>query len=154
MLVDAVTARIEAIAGLAGCVEGALSLSEMLARKTLPQRRLTAFVIPSGLNGRAAQSSENAFLQEVDETIAVVLMLRTANDATGSRAMPGLDTLVWEVIYRLAGWSPEASPDEETSGNEPIGVLELRRGRALNLSAGTVFYQLDFALQQQVRVVS
>ena len=154
MLVDAVTARIETIEGLEGCVEGALSLSEMLAKKTLPQRPRSAFVIPAGLTGRAAQSSENAFLQEVDETIAVVLMLRAANDATGARAMPGLDAVVWSVIHALCGWSPEIEGDPEASGIDPVGVFELRRGRALSLSAGTVFYQLDFALFQQVRVVA
>ena len=57
------------------------------------------------------------------------------------------------VIFALAGWAPEDS-DPETDGTDPIGVLVLRRGRVNSLDAGTVFYQLDFAIQQQVRVIS
>jgi hypothetical protein len=155
LLVDAVTERLgSAVEGLDGAVDSALSLAEMLARKALPQRAVSAFVIPSGLTGRTAQSSENAFLQDVDETVAIVLVLRSANDVSGERSLPGLSTLVWSVIFALAGWSPEVEPDEAATGIDPTGVLELRRGRTLQLSAGTVFYQLDFALMQQIRIVA
>lgn len=153
MLVDAVAERLGTVAALAGCVEGTLDFSEMLARKALPQRALTAFVIPAGLNGGMAASSQNAFLQAVDETVAVVLVLRSANDATGTRSLPGLDALIWSVVFALAGWAPDSYSDEDVAGIDPTGVFELRRGRTLSLSAGTVFYQLDFAIAQHVRVL-
>lgn len=151
MLADQVRARLETVEGLAGAVDGALHLAELVGKQALPQRPLSAFVIPAGLNGGGAESSENAFLQAVDETVAVVLVLRSANDATGARAMPGLDALVWSVILALAGWAPSGVDD--AAGIDPTGVFELKRGRTLSLSAGTVIYQLDFAIGQQLRVL-
>jgi len=148
MLVEAVTVRLgSAVAALEDSIAGALSLAELLARKALPQRPVSAFVIPAGLTGREALSSEAAFVQAVDETVAVVLVVRAANDSTGGRALPELEALVWSVIGALCGWSPE--PEDNL---DPVGVLELRRGRTLQLSAGTVVYQLDFALLEQVRI--
>ena len=160
MLIDAVIARIEqAIPQLDNRVKGGLDLAEMMRRKALPNYTPAAFVVDNGISGRAAQAAASMFLQDAEETVSVVLILRTAGDVTGARGQPTLTRLKWQVILALAGFAPELEAvtdgDEELVGEiDPVGVLVLRRGRVNSLEAGTVYYQLDFALQQQVRVVA
>lgn len=154
MLADAVAERLHVgVAALADRVETALSLAEMLRRKALPNYTPAAFVVPNGIAGRAAEFSENIFVQAAEEIVSVVLVVRTAGDVRGARTQASLQTLIWSVIFALCGWSPPP-PDDDQSGTDPVGVLELRRGRINSLDAGTVFYQLDFAIAQQVRIVS
>lgn len=155
MLADEVATRLKAnVVALSGRVESALDLSEMMRRKALPNYTPAAFVLPNGLSGGAAQSSENAFLQMADELVSVVLVQRTAGDVRGSKGQAPLQTLVWAVVLNLCGWEPEPAGNEDESGSDPIGVLALRRGRLISLDAGTVFYQLDFAISLQLRVIS
>ncbi|CDP54068.1 hypothetical protein [Devosia sp. DBB001] len=85
-----------------------------------------------------------AFTQMIDETVGVILMIRTANDVTGARGVPKLDALIWQVIEAICG-SAEAGA---------IGDLRLTRGRMISVNAGAIFYQLDFATQLQVRITS
>lgn len=154
MFDEAITQLETAVPALAGRVKGALDLAELLRRKALPAYTPAAFVVDNGMSGGAAESSQNAFIQAAEEMISVVLVLRTAGDVTGAKSQPALNVLKWAVIFALSGWSPAASADPELSGADPVGVLELRRGRVNSLDAGTVFYQLDFAIAQQIRVVS
>lgn len=147
MLVDDIVARLGAqVAALTGRVQGALELSEMQRQKALPNYTPAGFVVPNGIVARGdGDASANAFLQMVDEVVSVVLVLRTAGDVRGAKTQPQLHTLIWAVINALCGWDPGAGE---------IGVLSLRRGRIVSFDAGTVFYQLDFAIQDQVRVTS
>ena len=155
MLADDVATRLEStVDALSGRIKPALDLSEMMRRKALPNYTPAAFVLPNGIAGGRAQSSENAFLQMADELVSVVLIQRSAGDVRGSKGQAPLQTLVWAVILALCGWEPAAMGASDASGSDPVGVLELRRGRLLSLDAGTVFYQLDFAISQQVRVIS
>lgn len=155
-LIDATVDRLgTAVAALAGGrVKGALELAEMLRQKALPNYTPAAFVVDNGLNGGAAESSQGAVLQAVDETLSIVLVLRTAGDVTGAKTQPQLNDLKWAVVFALVGWSPADAIGDDETGTIPIGVFELRRGRVISLDAGTVFYQLDFAISQQVRVIS
>ena len=148
MLAEAVVTRLDTtVLALAKRVEGALSLSEMMRRKALPNFTPAAFVVPNGIAGRRAASSEGMFVQEAEELVSVVLVIRTAGDVRGAKGQAPLNELVWAVILALCGWAPE-----DSDFLDPVGVLELRRGRVTSLDAGTVFYQLDFALLQQVRI--
>jgi|GEM_PF-323914 len=156
LLVDGVIGRLEAqVPALANRVKGALDLSELIRKQALPQYTPGAFVTDNGMVGRTADSSAGAFLQLAEETVSVLLILRTAGDVTGAKTQPKLSELKWQVIYALDGWAPEVDEDaEDETGTDPIGVLELRRGRVNSLDAGTVFYQLDFAIVQQIRVIA
>lgn len=156
LLVDGVVTRLEErVPVLAQRTKGMLDLSEMMRQKALPAYTPAAFVGHNGITGGAAEFSENAFLQAAEEAVSVVLVQRTAGDVIGSKGQGPLHVLVWDVIYALSGWSPaDPDPDDEGDGTTPIGVLVLRRGRTNELRAGTVFYQLDFGLQQQIRVLS
>lgn len=154
MLADETIGRLEAVVpALNKRTKGALDLTEMLRRKALPNYSPAAFVVLNGISGGTAQFSESMFVQAAEEVVSVILVLRTAGDVTGAKGQAELHTLVWAVIYALCGWAP-ADADPEGNATDPIGVLVLRRGRVNSLDAGTVFYQLDFAIQQQVRVVS
>jgi len=150
-VVDRLAQKIPALAG--GRVRGALEFAELVRQKALPNYTPAAFVVDGGMSGRGAESSAGAFLQDAEEGIAVVLVLRSAGDVTGARAQPKLSELKWQVLFALCGWAPEGAEDEDEDGTDPVGVLELRRGRINSVDAGTVFYQLDFAIRQQIRLL-
>ena len=76
-----------------------------------------------------------------------VLVMRAAGDATGARSADPLRDLRNEVIARIVG--KEAPSDW---GGETIGVFRLSRGELLSMSAGTLIYQLDFAIDDQLRI--
>ncbi|KQZ14304.1 hypothetical protein ASD44_09635 [Mesorhizobium sp. Root554] len=146
MLVAELVERLDAtVPSLARRVEGAAELAELVRRKALPQASPFAFVLPTGLVARAeGDSGTGVFTQMVDEVFAVVLFVRASGDITGGKALPAIDALVWAVIGAVCGWGPD----------EAIGVFQLRRGQLLSAEAGAVIYQLDFALQQQVRIIA
>jgi hypothetical protein len=145
MLVADLVARIAgAVPQLTRRVETAAELSELVRRKALPQASPYAFVLPAGLHSRShGEAGAGYFVQNVDETFAVVLCVRVSGDVTGSRAVPAIDALVWAVIEAVCGWGPA----------DAVGVFHLRRGQLLSAEAGAIIYQLDFGLQSQVRIV-
>ncbi|MCF1744622.1 phage tail terminator protein [Paradevosia shaoguanensis] len=145
MLVEFVKERLlAAIEELQGRAHEVADLSELLRKKALPNAPAVAYVLPLGLSGRGGESSAGAFTQMVDEIIGVVLVIRTANDVTGGRGVPKLDNLIWRVIEAVCG-SAEAGA---------IGDFRLMRGRMVTVVDGSIFYQLDFATQLQVRITS
>lgn len=146
MRVADLVARIETkVPALGQRIETAAELSELVRRKALPQASPFAFVLPLGLHGRSdGDAATGVFTQMVDEVFAVVLFVRASGDIGGGRTLPAIDALVWSVISAVGGWGPE----------DAVGVFHLRRGQLLSAEAGAVIYQLDFALQQQVRILS
>lgn len=146
MLVADLSARIQArVPALAGRCRQALDLAEMLKTRQLPTASPTVFILPLGLIPRgAAEVATGAFRQMVDEAFGVLIFVRTSGDPTGARAQPLIDELIDELIGAICGWGPE----------EAVGVFQLRRGQLHSAVAGGVFYQLDFGLQQQVRIFS
>ena len=151
MLADDVVARLGAVVpALTDRVQGALQLTELIRQKALPNYTPAAFVVPNGLVFGEAQYETGYFIQGVDEVISIVLILRSAGDVRGAKVQGELQALIWAVIAALAGWSPESLETDEPVG--PVGVLVPKRGSLARLDAGTVFYQLDFSIQQQLRV--
>ena len=145
MLVAELVARIDSrVPELARRVEGAAELSELVRKGGLPQAPRHAFVLPLGLVARnQGDAAAGAFTQLVDEVFAVMLVIHAAGDIAGARSLATVDQLVWKLIAALAGWGSE----------EVVGVFSLRRGQLLSAEAGTVIYQLDFAIQNQLRVL-
>jgi hypothetical protein len=143
MIVDQVIARLIAqVPGLSGRVEGAAELAALVRQDSLPQEMPAAFVLPLGVNGRDPDATAGLFLQMFDEIAGVILMVESAADPTGAQSLATIDSLIDATLAALAGWEPV----------DAIGVLTLLRGRLVSLSAGTVIYQLDFTLQQQLRI--
>lgn len=143
-MIEAVKTRLaDQVATLKDRIDGAADFAELMRKNQLPQVTPAAFILPLGLRGARAEASTGAFVQDVTETIGVLLVLRT-HSGTGDRALPELDALIASVIAALAGWAP---------GDE-TGVFTLTRGQLVNMQAGTIVYQLDFAINDQLRILS
>lgn len=146
MLAADLVARIEErVEALAGRVEGAAELAELIRQNAWPQASPAAFVIPLGLTALSqGDAAAGAFTQAVGEMWGVLLVVRAAGDITGAKAWPKIDELVWQVIAAVCGWAP----DDQT------GVFRLARGGLVGASAGRVSYQLDFVIEDQVRIIA
>ncbi|WP_316200407.1 MULTISPECIES: hypothetical protein [unclassified Bradyrhizobium] len=144
-LVDSVAARIEAlVSDLAGRVEGIADLAALVAEGALPQREVTAFVVPLGFDDRGGDSATSVHTQMLENAIGVVLCIKALGDTKARRALPPIERLTDSVLHAVAGWAPD----------DVAGVFRVTRGRLLSAEKGLVLYQLDFALQDQLRVVS
>lgn len=142
LVADVKTRIASAVADLSGRVEEAAELAALVRDGALPQRSPAAFVLPLGLDGREPGSVAGLFRQNVDETIAVVLVLQALGDPKAQRALTELATLIDQVVNAVCGFQPAGA----------IAPLQLRRGRLVSVSAGTIIYQIDFALPKQLRI--
>jgi hypothetical protein len=142
MLVDDIIERLDDVTGLTGRVEGAAELSALVKSGNLPQQTPAAFVLPLGLRGGQWEVSTGIFRQAYEETVSIVLVLESPSDATGAKALPEINDLIWGIVEKIAGWAPA----------EAVSVFRLVRGALVSMSAGTLIYQLDFALQNQLRI--
>lgn len=143
MLLDDVAARLAAeIPELARRVEGAAELAELVEKKLLPQTTPFAYVLPLGFRGGAPDAAAGLYRQLLDETVGVVLVVRTAGDATGRKTLPKVHELRDQVVQALAGWAPAGA----------FGVLAPSRGALVSLTAGAVIYQVDFRIDSLLRI--
>lgn len=143
-MIDAVIARLKSeVSDLSGRVEGAADFAELMRRNALPQATPAAHVLPLGLQGGQANTAAGAFVQDLRETIGVMLTFRT-NDRTGSAALAKVRVHIQAVIDAICGWAPSGE----------TGVFALTRGSLINMSAGTLVYQLEFTITDQVRILS
>lgn len=136
-----IMARLKAGAPSLRAVEDALSFAELVRAGIPPQQSMTAFVIPLGQRGGEASAVSGAYVQPVDHVIGVVLIIATRPTVIGGESA-GVDAVLNEVIAALAGWGP----------NDVPGVMTLRKAELLSLSAGIATYQIDFVLEDQLRV--
>ena len=79
----------------------------------------------------------------VAESVGVVLFLR-GHDQTGARALSNLRPFIGTVINAIAGWQPSGE----------IGVFQLSRGALVDINGGLLSYQLDFSINDQLRIAS
>ena len=143
-MIDLVIARLKAtVPAFASRVEGAAELSALMRQNALPQVTPAAHVVPLGISGGRADAAAGEFRQEFDRVIGVLITLRT-NSRTGDGQLVQLDTLIEAVTRTIAGWGPD----------EAIGVFRLARGQLVTMAAGTLVYQLDFAISDQLRILS
>lgn len=142
-MLDAVQARLDAtVPDLAGKVHSAADFQRLVASGQTPQHDPAAFVLPLGLQGGQAEAITGIFRQALVETVGVVLTLRD-HSRTGSSVADRLREFIDEIIATLAGWSPsDATP----------GVFVLRSGRLLRVDRVMLAYQLDFSIDDQLRL--
>lgn len=147
MYIDPVIARLGSQVGdLAGRIQGAAELTDLVNKNALPQVTPAAFVVPLGLIPRdQGDAGTGAFLQMVDEHVGVVLAVRVTGDPTGGRGLPAVGDLATAIIKALAGWEPD---------DDAIGVFRLVRAALVGMNAGLITYQIDFAIQTQLRITS
>ncbi len=143
-MIDAVIARLDAkIPTLAKRIEGAAQFAELMRGNVLPKQDVAAYVLPLGLQGGQADAGAGAFTQKFGETVGVVLAMKTYS-ATGDRVLADLRGLITEVLEAVAGWAP----------NDETGVFLLARGSLVSMLAGTLVYQIDFTITDQLRIMS
>jgi len=143
-MIDAVIARLEAeMPTLRHRIEGAASFADLLQRNALPQHGVSAHVIPLGLVGRQSDAAAGAYLQQFEEAVAIMLTVRN-HTAAGKAAMADLRGTIMSVVASLVGWAPD----------DQLGVFQLSRGSLLSASKGTIVYQIDFSITDQLRILS
>jgi len=143
MLIDDVIARLnDKVPDLIHRIEGAAELSALVRSKSLPNELPFAFVLPLGLRGGANEVTAGLYRQIVDDTISVVLLVEAAGDHSGEKALPEIDALKEAIINAVCGWAPA----------DAFGVFRVTRGALVSLNAGTVIYQLDFSISDQLRI--
>lgn len=145
MLADHVIARLkERVVQLQNRVEGAADLVQLRAENRLPQSPVAAHVVADGVTGGVPGSASTLFTQPFEEVVSVVLTFRNVQ---GGRGLDLFDAVKWAVITAICGWAPEGF-----DGAETVGVFRLSRGRSIGQQAGTLLYQIDFAIGDQMRI--
>lgn len=142
-LVAQVRQRIEArVPALAGRLEEVADLAELVRQNAMPQRSPAGFVVPLGFGGREPLDASGLFIQSLDETVGVILVCEAAGDPKAKRAIATVDALAVDVRRAVMGFVPSTA----------FGDFRAVRGRLVSVTAGTVIYQLDFAVQVQERI--
>ncbi len=142
--IDEVRARIEErVLALSGKIGNAAQFGLLVERNQMPQHRAAAFVLPGSLQGGNAQAITGHFTQSFQESVIVVLASKVANDPTGERATDEITPLVRAVVEAVCGWGPDTAP----------GTFVLGSGELVGTQAGTLVYQLDFLLSDQLRII-
>lgn len=155
MLVDAVLARLaDCVPALSGRLQLADDLTLLVAKQALPPSPVFGFVLPLALSptGPAANSAGD-FRQPVAESVAVLLGVNRAGDPAGAKALPRIDELVAAAIAAVCGWQPA---DDDASPFLNTGDFELGASQLLppEPGGGVSFYQLQFVLPRQVRILA
>lgn len=143
-MIDAVIARLEnQIPELVHRVEGAGNLAELARSNRLPQVTPAAHVMPTGLRGGRADGGAGSYTQEFSEAVAVILTIRDQHPEA-KRVLGDLRGFILRIIEAIAGWVP------------PSGMSNFTFARAelVSSSKGTFIYQIDFAITDQLRILS
>lgn len=135
--------RVAMVPGLQGRIHPAAKLSALMAQNGLSQVCPAAFILPLGIGGGSVDAVTGMYRQNIERLHGVLLAVRGINDPTGEQALAQLDPLIDAVIERVVGWGPD--------DNRVHGVYRLAKGELVSLSAGTLTYQLDFAIEDQLR---
>lgn len=142
-MIDALIARLNTkVDALEGRVEPVVELAEMMRSGSLPETA-TAIVSPAGLVGGQGETGSGYFAQPFNETVSVLLIARVY-DQTGRRALERIRPLIMDVVETVAGWAP---------GDE-LGVFRLVRGGVVSLRSGVLLYQIEFAIEDELRITA
>lgn len=122
-------------------VEGAADLANLTATKSLSPYATAAHVLPLGLRGGPADAATGLYRQTYDDAISVVISIRS-NDRNGQAALDNLHPNLLSVVAAIVGWAP----------NDQVGVFRLVSGRVVSMTKGAFIYQIDFSIQDQLRI--
>ena len=128
---------------LEGRVAGAAQLATLMAGRAGPHQTPAAHVLPTGGSFGAAETIAGFYRQAHTRAIGVLLWVGTY-EATGARAVPQIEDLIGQVITALAGWSP---PDVG-------GDFRVRRSGLVDLRAALIAWQIDFDINDQLRITT
>lgn len=123
-------------------IQGAAEFAELVEKGTLPQGSPFAYLLPTGLRSEGRPSAMSGiFAQGIRETLGVVLGFRT-HSATAEAALEEIDATIHATLAAFCGWAPDDQP----------GVFEITSGRLTGFQRGAAFYQLEFAITDQLRI--
>lgn len=143
-MIGGVITRLETeVPELAGRTDGGRAFVDLIRSKKLPARSIAAYVFPSGIQGARPDAAAGVYSQMLSHRTSVVLFVQSF-DRTGSTALDRIDALLMRVIRAIAGWAP---------GDE-VGVYRFERGQLVESGAGRLAYQLDFSIDDQMRILS
>lgn len=142
-LLEAVAERIgQKVDALAGRIEFVADLTALVSAGAMPQRDVTAFVLPLGFDDQGGRSASGLHTQILADQVGVLICVKYAGDAKARSALPKIDTLSAAVIRAVAGWAPADS----------VGVFAVKRGRLVSVANGLALFQLDFQITDQLRI--
>lgn len=143
---DDVSARIaERVPAFAGNRMGnAAQFSTLIEANQTPQVTPAAYVLPGAIQGGESRTMAGAFVQEFRESVIVVLFVKVAGDARGGKAIDEITPLIRDVVNAVAGWAPDDTP----------GIFVLASGELVGSQRGHLIYQLDFGLNDQLRILA
>lgn len=140
--IDAIMARVaDQVPELAGRIEGAANLAEMVRTNKLPQVTPALNVMPLGVIGGKPISMLKNYRQDVDRQFALVLTIQTY-EAQGARAQPDIEALIERLVTAIVGWTPQATTR---------GVFRLIRWWLVNIEGGALSYQIEVAIADAIR---
>lgn len=143
--VSAIKDRVLAtIPDFTGLVEEVADLSSLIESGNWPQRDRAVWVIPLGFNAREPEDATGAHLQMLDEIVGVVLYVQVSGDPKAKAALAKIDTMQDAVLQNVCGFVPAGA----------IDAVRAQRARLLSVTAGRVLYQIDLAIQMQLRITS
>jgi len=143
--IEDVFARLkDRVTDLAGRIDTASAFARLVEHKQLPQQTPAAFVLPGSISGGLAQLASGLFRQAVTETVSIVLCVRVAGDARGDRSIDEITPLLRSVVGAICGWAPANCP----------GQFVLLSGQLVGTQDSCLVYQLDFSLDDQLRIIS
>ena len=73
-----------------------------------------------------------------------ILADRVTGDPLGDKALKDISPLVAAVIEAVCGWAPD----------DAIGVFELRSAELVGAKGGALIFQIEFTLNDQLRITS
>ena len=143
--IDDVRTRVEAeVTELAGKLGNAVGFADLVEHGSVPPVTPYCFILPGGLRGGTADTATGVFRQPFQETVSVVLMERVAADPLSVKGMGKLTPLAEDIIQCVAGWAPDNA----------IGVFELVQAELVGATRGVLVFQIDFALNDQLRIAA
>jgi hypothetical protein len=140
MFVEAVKARLSDAVPALRTVEGAANMAALMASNGLPQQTPAAHVVTLGIQGGDEEAMAGAFIQSVTEVVGVIVTWRMVVQT--DRAVADVETLIDAITQAVAGWEPEGA----------MAPFRLLRGQLVTMNKGTLVYQLDFAIPNQLRI--
>ena len=140
MFVEAVKARLSDAVPALRTVEGAANLAALMASNGLPQQTPAAHVVTLGIQGGDEEAMAGAYIQSVTEVVVVIVTWRMVVQT--DRAVADVEMLIDEITQAVAGWEPEGA----------MAPFRLLRGQLVTMNKGTLVYQLDFAIPNQLRI--
>lgn len=142
-VVSDVKTRVAMVDGIRS-VDEAADLSALIGEGQLPQQSPAAFVLPLGFNGGDPDVVTGIYRQPFNPVVAVVLVIQAPGDVKARKALATIDQLEQDLCAKICGWAPA----------DAIGVFRALRGRLVSVANGLVIYQLEFALQDQLRIAT